>query len=121
MASTLSVEYLEKRLMDQREETSKQLVVIHQCARDDKKDFFDALAIVSKNVERIAINLEKLQSEQSIIIIGHAKRLSDVESLSKVNNEHRITTNAYWAISGVVLTAVMISCVKLLFFPAPPI
>ena len=121
MTNPLSIEYLEKRLMDQREETSNQLVVIHASMRDDKKDFFDALAIVSKNVERIAINLEKLQTEQSIRLDHHGERLGKAEMRIDLNNESRIKTGAYWGIAGVIATAILGACVKLLFFPSPPL
>jgi hypothetical protein len=100
---------------------NNQLVLIHQTMRDNQKDSFEQLQIISKDVGKIASSVEKLQLEQNLRLDQHSIRITTVEALSKVNNEHRIITKAYWGISGVVLTAVMVSCVKLLFFPAPPI
>ena len=100
---------------------NSQLVLIHQTMRDNQKDSFEQLQIISKDVGKIASSVEKLQLEQNLRLDQHSIRITTVEALSKVNNEHRIITKAYWGISGVVLTAVMVSCVKLLFFPAPPI
>lgn len=87
--------------------------------RDNQKDSFDQLQIVSKNVEKIAISVEKLQIEQNIRLDNHGSRLSTVEGLAKINNEHRIKTGAYWGIAGVVLTTILGAVAKLLFFPAP--
>ena len=100
---------------------NNQLVLIHQTMRDNQKDSFEQLQIISKDVGKIASSVEKLQLEQNLRLDQHSIRITTVEALSKVNNEHRIITKAFWGISGVVLTAVMVSCVKLLFFPAPPI
>ena len=117
MTDPISIEYLEKRLMDQREETSGQLIVIHEGMRADKKDFFEALRIISSNVERIAINLEKLQSSQSTRLDHHGDRLGKAEARIDLNNESRIKSGAYWGIAAVVATTILGACVKLLFFP----
>ena len=100
---------------------NNQLVLIHKTMRDNQKDSFEQLQIISKDVGKIALSVEKLQLEQNIRLDQHSIRITTVEALSKVNNEHRIVTKSYRAISGVVLTAIMVSYVKLLFFPAPPL
>ena len=98
---------------------NSQLVLIHQTMRDNQKDSFEQLQIISKDVGKIALSVEKLQLEQNIRLDQHSIRITTVEALSKVNNEHRIKTGAYWGIAGVVATAILGACVKLLFFPAP--
>ena len=100
---------------------NNQLVLIHQTMRDNQKDSFEQLQIISKDVGKIALSVEKLQLEQNIRLDQHSVRITTVESLSKVNNEHRIKTGAYWGIAGVIATAILGACVKLLFFPSPPL
>ena len=98
---------------------NSQLVLIHQTMRDNQKDSFDSLQIVSKNVEKIAISVERLQTEQNIRLDNHGERLSSIESMVKVNNEQRIVSKAYWGIAAVIATTILGVVVKLLFFPAP--
>lgn len=98
---------------------NSQLVLIHQTMRDNQKDSFDALQIVSKNVEKIAISVERLQTEQNIRLDNHGERLSSIESMVKVNNEQRIVSKAYWGIAAVIATTILGVVAKLLFFPAP--
>lgn len=101
------------------DQLNNHLVLIHQTMRDNQKDSFDQLQIVSKNMEKIAISVEKLQLEQSIRLDNHADRLAAAETMAKTNNEQRIISKAYWGIAGVVLTAILGAVTKLLFFPAP--
>ena len=97
---------------------NSQLVLIHQTMRDNQKDSFEQLQIISKDVGKIAISVEKLQLEQNIRLDQHSTRIAGVEALAKVNNEHRIKTGAWWGIAAVVATTILGACVKLLFFPA---
>jgi hypothetical protein len=86
--------------------------------RDTQKDFFEQQQTISKNMEKIAISLERLQIEQNARLDNHGGRLSTVEAMSKVNNEQRIISKAYWGIAGVVLTASLSISIKLLIFPS---
>ena len=97
---------------------SSQIMLIHSTMRDTQKDFFEQQQIISKNMEKIAISLERLQIEQNARLDNHGGRISNVEAMAKINNEQRIISKSYWGIAGVVLTAILSISVKLLFFPA---
>ena len=119
MTDTASIQYLEKRLLDQREEMSNQLVLIHQGMRDDKKDYFEALGIISNDMKTISLNVEKLATEQTIRLDQHSERLGKVEGKVDSNTESRIKSDLKWALAGVISTSLLGTAVKLLFFPAP--
>jgi len=119
MTEPISLEYLEKRLLDQREEMTNQIILIHQGMREDKKDFFDALGIISTDMKTMSINLEKLATEQTIRLDQHSERLGKVEGKVDSNTESRIKSDLKWALAGVVSTTLLGAAVKLLFFPAP--
>ena len=119
MTDPISLEYLEKRLLDQREEMTNQIILIHQGMREDKKDFFDALSVTNGHIQKISVNMEKLATEQTIRLDQHSDRLGKVEGKVDSNTESRIKSDLKWALAGVMSTSLLGAAVKLLFFPAP--
>ena len=125
MTDPISIEYLEKRLLDQREETSNQLVVIHQSMNDsntrtDKHlmSLSDNLAVLAKESQETRHEILSIVKDVSHKTNNHGDRLATAEQQIKALEKSSIIRGAWWGIAGVVSTSVLAACVKLLFFPA---
>lgn len=86
-------------------EFNDQLILIHQTMHDNQKDGFAQLHSISKDVSRIAVSVEKLQSEQNVRLDHYDKRLIIVEESTAKNSEKRIESGPWLIMAGVVATA----------------
>ncbi len=105
------------------DQLNNHLVLIHQTISDSNSRTDKHLAEFSKNLELIAKESQETRLEILDIVKDlshktndHGTRLAKTESQVTILNEHRIKTGAYWAIAGVVLSAILAAIVKVLFF-----
>ena len=107
---------------------NNQLVLVYHSINDNNLRTDKHLTTLSVSLADIAKESAETRTEILGLVKGisfqtnlHEKQISTMTNQLKALEKSSIIRGAWWGIAGVIATSILGACLKLLFFPAPPI